>query len=211
MGYVFMFFILAMLFCWIFGIIVYIFQRKTRDKIFAYGIVAGTFMLIGALGFFGSAFLSCGGGRFLPNSFEWPMGFSEDVLITSKNYYVVPHYATSRLQIYDNNLNFICGWYIEALTKPFRTMLLYNGNILVKTADEKEYFFNLKGENISNNYNKLNPNSYKVLRKEKIKISIPTFFPLYVFSSPVYSWCCSLLGGIMFGILEKNFYYRNNY
>lgn len=67
---------------------------------------------LGALAFFGPLIINAGG--LLPDSVEWPVGHSPDALQTASGHIVVAHDPSGRVQVYEQNLNFVNGWHVDA-------------------------------------------------------------------------------------------------
>src|SRR5215831_20079947 len=72
--------------------------------------LASCLVVVGAAGFFGSGLSAVGGLNWLPNSFEWPVGYSGGILTTAEGLHVVPHTPSGRIQVYDADWTFRTGW-----------------------------------------------------------------------------------------------------
>ena len=124
--------ITAMLTVWILQAVVVALSVKSFTWKAGLNFIASACLVIGALGFFGSALSATGGLSWLPSTFEWPIGGAENVLITSDGTHIVPHTASGRIQIYDKDLNFLRGWNIDAGGGTF---------ILVPAGDNDFYIY----------------------------------------------------------------------
>lgn len=100
---------------WISAPILFIFQTGSKTALkYWLRIVGGSFMALGALGFFGCALSSSGGLSWLGPSFEWPVGSSDNVLVMPDHEYVVPVIAPGRIQVYGPDWKFLRGWHIDS-------------------------------------------------------------------------------------------------
>lgn len=77
-------------------------------------IAASGFVVIGGLGFFGSALSAGGGLNWLPRSFEWPVGYTDGAVSTPTGMHIVPLTPSGRVQVYDANWTFVTGWFVDA-------------------------------------------------------------------------------------------------
>src|SRR5579863_4024374 len=75
-------------------------KNETGTRCWLIG-TAATLVIIGAIGFFGAALSASGGLNWLPNSFEWPVGYASGVVSTRDDLFVVPHTPSGRVQVYD--------------------------------------------------------------------------------------------------------------
>lgn len=99
---------------WIVGVLALPFIIKGDFPTGARRLMVGASMLaaIGAVLFFLPLLLNAGG--LLPGSVEWPVGRATGVVTTASGASVVPHTASGRVQVYDQDLQFIRGWHVEA-------------------------------------------------------------------------------------------------
>lgn len=154
--------------------------------LFAYGLI----------GFFSPAlFCAIGVLDWLPDKFEWPIGYTMSAIPIDNKYYAVLHDPTQRIQIYDKDLNFICGWFPENYKSsviepsPANTILAHtrysritneysiNGKLLSRQKDISLDSFD-KTENYTDMF-------------------IPTNLFLYPYSHPAYSFLIWIIGGIL--------------
>ena len=106
--------------------------------------------VVGALGFFGSAFSSAGGLNWLPDSFEWPAGYVTGVATTPNGLFIVPLTPSGRIQVYDADWKFVRGWHLDAGGGTFKVRALAADRIEVFTArGQWHYVFDEQGRMIS--------------------------------------------------------------
>ena len=69
--------------------------------------------LVGVVDFCASWLGPSGGLGFLPASFEWPVGVSEEALVDSQGRFVVHLAHCGRIQLYGADRRFIRGWFVR--------------------------------------------------------------------------------------------------
>jgi hypothetical protein len=79
-------------------------MRKLLVAIFACLLVSGV-----------GTFLALSIGLPIPTTFEWPVGSTNNIVMTPEGLYIVPHRPAGRVQIYDAGMRFIRGWPIEVV------------------------------------------------------------------------------------------------
>lgn len=184
-----------MLFIWIVQTLKIIVSQKKITLKTTVNYIASACLLIGAVGFFGSALSATGGLDFLPNTFEWPVGNADGVLIYNDGTTIVPHDSSGRIQIYNKSLDFQRGWHVPAGGGVFTLFPADNSNFYVYTArGDRKYLYDIYGtllssETYSGKYPHNNPDSNS--------ISIPTPFYLKVFTHPFASWFVIAIGGLL--------------
>lgn len=165
-------------------------------------ITASCFAVVGAAGFFGSALSAVGGLNWLPNSFEWPAGYTGGVVSTAEGLHVVPHTHSGRIQIYDNKWRFLTGWHVDAGAGVFKILAPADGRIDVITArGQWHYVFETDGRLVSKE--SYRPKSYGDFPKEGESVVVPTAPWLWGFSNPVFSWAIAATGMVLLGIMQK--------
>jgi len=164
--------------------------------------LAGIFVIVGALGFFGSFLSAAGGLNWLPPSFEWPVGLASGVVSTKDHFFVVPHTPSGRVQVYDRHWKFVRGWHVDADGGTFQLKTSEAGRVEVITArGQWHYVFDLSGNLLSKqNYS---PASYSFLEKEGQSQLVPTAPWLWVLSNPSYAWLSGAAGLALFFAVEK--------
>jgi|GEM_PF-6048753 len=165
-------------------------------------IIAYLLIVIGGVGFFGSALSATGDLNWLPPSFEWPIGHTDNAAKTQDGFYVVPHTSSGRIQIYDTYLKFLRGWNVDAHGGTYKISISEENLINVYTARGNWHFlFNLQGDMISKK--KYGPESYSSFPDSDISLDIPTNIFLLVFSHPFISWFFAAIGIATLIILDK--------
>jgi hypothetical protein len=165
-------------------------------------IAASCLMVAGAAGFFGSGLSSAGGLNWLPNSFEWPVGYTGGVVSTADGVRVVPHTPSGRIQIYDADWTFVTGWHVDANGGTFKLLAPSGHRIEVITARGRwHYVFAMDGTLISKNC--YEPKSYDSFPNAGESMVVPTAPWLWTFSHPGISWAVLAIGVVMLLIIQK--------
>ncbi len=155
-------------------------------------------LVIGGCGFFGSALSAVGGLNWLPDSFEWPVGYAQGVVTTSDNYNIVPHTPSGRIQVYDPHWNFVTGWHVGAGGEVFKLDVAEDDNIHVITGrTDLHYVFEKDGTLISKDT--CEPAAYDLFPDNGKSIVVATAPWLWPFSNPIISWAVGAIGaGLLF-------------
>ncbi len=165
-------------------------------------ITASCLLVVGAGGFFGSALSAVGGLNWLPNSFEWPVGYTGGVVSTPERLHVVPHTPSGRIQVYDANWSFVTGWHVDAGGGTFKVLAPAEGHVDVITArGQWHYVFDMEGRLISKD--SYQPDSYASFPEEGESVVVPTAPWLWIFSSPGISWAVAMTGMVMLVIMQR--------
>jgi hypothetical protein len=185
-------FLAAFAVVWVFGAIVGIskeYRRGTRLNWIVW--VAGFLIVLGALGFFGSALAATGTVR-PAASFEWPAGYVQGVVVTSTGY-AVPLEPSGRIQIYDSSWRFLRGWQIDAGGGNFKILVTNPGSVEVFTArGRNHYTYTDAGELLGSvQY----PEDYYAIPNGR-SVMVPTSPLLWVFSSPFSCWGLVVIGAL---------------
>lgn len=163
------------------------------------GWLMGGLIIVGGGGVFASM-LSVMGPLQLPHSYEWPVGYVRGVVTTPEGNYVVPLWSCGRVQIYDPQWRFICGWNVDAWGGNFRVRCSTNGEVEVFTVrDEHHYSFTERGELISSERLEV---PWLSLPKGRA-VLVPTPLLLWIFSSPIISAAVMLIGFAGLGGLNR--------
>lgn len=156
--------------------------------------VASACLIIGAVGFFGSA-LSSTAGFGNKQSFEWPIGEAKGALRLASGDIVVPHEPSGRVQVYDKSLKFLRGWTINASGGSFKLYLADSSTFFIFTArGDMKYKYDLQGNLLSSQkYSGAYPKS----STDTFNIAIPTPIYLQVFTHPFASWFVAAFGMLL--------------
>lgn len=156
--------------------------------------IASSFCLVvGGIGFFGSALSATGGLNWLPGSFEWPVGYISGVVTTPAGLHVVAHTPSGRVQVYDADWTFIIGWHVDAGAGTFKVLAPEQDRIEVITArGQWHYVFDMDGGLISKQT--YEPKTYNEFPDTGASMLVPTAPWLWIFSHPGYSWAVVALG-----------------
>jgi hypothetical protein len=166
------------------------------------GLIAPILLVIGGFGFFGSALSSEGGLNWLPETFEWPVGFATGVVATPDHFFVVPDSPSGRIQVYDSTWKFVRGWHVNAGGGMFRLYLSPDYQKNVVTARGKwHYIYSLQGHLLSKE--EYGPAAYDSFPKEGRSYVVLTAPWLWVFTSPVYSWIAAMVGMVLLLVKDR--------
>jgi hypothetical protein len=164
--------------------------------------VGSFFIVVGAIGFFGSAISSVGGLNWLPNSFEWPIVLADGVIETGNGLYVVPHTPSGRVQLYDSEWKFIRGWHVTAYGGIFKLIPSGENRFEVITSRKHmRYVFDTDGNKLSEA--SYPPADYDSFPSEGECFFVPTKPWLVVFCPPFVSGAAFLAGMIILGFTDK--------
>lgn len=198
-------FILILLVIWIVQAVVLVVTSKFNFWKIALNFTTSLFLLYGALGFFGSAISASGGLDNMPNTFEWPIGSSDNVLVSSKGDYIVPHTSSGRIQIYDENLTFKRGWSVNASGGEFAITGAGDDSFCLYTArGNNNYHYDINGEKLDDESCR-EDFSRKLMRDNGQSLEVPT--PIYYigFTNPFIAWAFGAIGiGLHFLIRKMN-------
>ena len=185
-------YIIFILFFWIWQTVKVLFPKETRRNKLGLRIGASFCLIFGAICFFGTG-LSSFQGLGLPNSFEWPVGYSENVLFLSEGFIVVPHIPSGRTQVYDKDLTFIRGWNIPAAGGVFKLIAAGKNKFhIYTTRGKRKLLYGLDGKLISSGT--YDSGELAQLRTSDGMIRIPTPLYLILFTSSWYSFLVMAIG-----------------
>lgn len=157
--------------------------------------------MMGGIGFFGSALSAEGGLNWLPSSFEWPVGHTDNAARTNDGYYVVPHEPSGRIQIYDSNLKFLRWWHVENGGGILKISTTEDNLINVYAARRNcHYIFNLQGDIILKEEYDSDQYPFSSIPDSNLSLDIPTNIFLLPLSHPVISWFCIVIGFVFLGL-----------
>jgi hypothetical protein len=183
--------ILIMLAVWVIQAIRLTFSQKGFTWKSALNFLASACLIIGAVGFFGSA-LSSTAGLGASQSFEWPIGATDKALKYPDGSIVVPHEPSGRVQIYDKSLQFVRGLPVKASGGSFKLFPAENSTFYIFTArGDIKYHYDLNGNLLSS---QKYTGAYPKDSSELVGVSIPTPMYLQVFTHPFASWFVAAFG-----------------
>jgi len=185
--------ILMMLLVWITQAMRIALSQKGFTSKAILNFVASGCLAVGATGFFGSALSATGGLDWLPESFEWPVGKVQAALTGPDGMIIVPHVPSGRIQIYDRNLSFQRGWFIDAHGGTFRISPADGNTFHVFTArGDHKYLYDMHGSLLSTDT--YPGGDYSKTEHIGEEVDIPTPFYLMVFVHPFASWFVAAIG-----------------
>ena len=158
--------------------------------------VGGMLVALGGFGFFSTMLSASGGLRWLPASFEWPVGIVDGVVVMPDGAQVVPHTASGRIQVYDRDWSFLRGWYVDAGGGVFVLRPAGPNQIEVITARRQmRYVYSLDGSLLSQEG--YAPRSYSDFPASGVFAAVPTRWWLWMFTSPFYCGAIIAIGIVM--------------
>jgi hypothetical protein len=186
--------ILIMLLVWIIQPVRIVLSQKGFTWKTILNVLASACMIIGAVGFFGSA-LSSSGDLGTLQSFEWPIGNTNAALRYPDGSIVVPHEPSGRVQVYDQSLQFMRGWSVSAGGGSFKLFPEEKNTFYIFTArGNMKFHYDLNGNMLSSqSYS----DSYPKSSSKLVSVSIPTPFYLWVFIHPFGSWLVAVFGLVL--------------
>ncbi len=179
-------------------------NKRYTTRVRVFGVVGALCMLFGAVGFLGTGLSATGGLNWLPKSFEWPVGFADNVITTQSGLRIVPVQPSNRIQVYDARWQYLHGWQVDAHGGVFRLCRKEGERFFVITArGQLKYEFDssgvlhFSGECPQEEYKK------RFETAEGDAAWVPTFWPLLMFSHPLLSWLVAFAGFVTIGVVEK--------
>jgi hypothetical protein len=126
-----------------------------------------------------------------PNSWEWPAGYARNVLTTPEGKHIVPLWPAGRIQIYDSQWRFLCGWNVDAWGVPFEVDYSSAGEVeVLRILDRWIDSYTMDGRYIvSRRSEEPGPD----LPKGK-SVVVPTRLWLWIFSSPIMASAVAVVG-----------------
>jgi hypothetical protein len=183
---------LIMLAVWIIQSVRIVLSQKGFTMKTILNFIASACLIIGAVGFFGSA-LSSSGSLGALQSFEWPIGSTNAALRYPDGRIVVPHEPSGRVQVYDRSLHFIRGWSVNAGGGLFKLFPAQKNTFYIFTArGNKKFHYDLNGNMLSSQ--RYSDSEWSKNSSELVSVSIPTPFYLWVFTHPFASWFVGVFG-----------------
>ena len=165
-------------------------------------VIATISLVYGGLSFMGSAFSCFGGLNWLSKSFEWPVGYADQVLPMENGILVVGLPNCGRVQVYDRDKKFLLGWHADMTGGTFKLIAAKENRFEVITARRQwRYLFDLGGNLLSQGT--YSPASYDSFPKQGWPDFFPTSIWLWGFTSPLFGWVFILIGGVLFNWTDK--------
>lgn len=165
-------------------------------------LIGALLFICGAIGFMGILF-SSGGKLTLPETVEWPIGKTDNVLKTEDNIYIVPHQSADRIQIYNSELEFIRGWNIDTGGGMYKLVPIDNNQFTIYTVrGDIKYIYDIEGNLISEE--EPYQTDYSKLPSEGMTVEIPTPFYLIFLTNPAMAWTTALIGLALTMVMKKS-------
>ena len=136
-----------------------------------------------------------GESHFLPDSFEWPVGYADNIISIQSGLHIVPHIPSGRIQIYSSDWKFIRGWSAHASGRDFKVMPFDEGKqqiAIVTARGDKKYYFDIDGKFLSRE--SVLPFSYNLFPKSGTSHWIGTSIWLLPLAQSYIAWCISMTG-----------------
>lgn len=167
-----------------------------------FNFIASAALVMGLLGFFTLWFSATGALNWLPDTFEWPVLKADNVLVNADGTYIVPHTPSGRVQIYNRQLEFQRGWYVDAGGGAFKLLPKNEAVFYIYTARGNfRYAYNVHGDKLS--AETCQPNEYSQLQDAGISLKIPAPAYLILFSSSFAAWFLGVSGLVLLILVNK--------
>jgi len=144
-----------------------------------------------------SCFRVSGGLRWLPTTFEWPVGFVHGSLTMPDGTHVVPvELAGNRIQTYSPDWQFVRAWYVPAGGGGRVHLQIAQTNRIevIARIHTMRYLYNLDGSLIS--AQTYAPKTIQEFPGSNESIRVPTPWWFWMLTSPAHSWLVFALGGV---------------
>jgi hypothetical protein len=188
--------IFLMLAVWVLLALKIALKERTLSWRTGLNLLTAVCLISGAVGFFGSALSSTGSLNWLPNTFEWPVGRAQNVLVSVSGKHIVPHVPSGRVQIYDRDLKFQRGWPVNASGGDFLLTPAADNEFYVLTQrNDYKYRYDLYGKLLSTE--RVKHEDYETITDVGYVVYIPTAVYLLVFVNPFLSWLAAMIGIIL--------------
>ncbi|MCI0641961.1 MAG: hypothetical protein L0Y72_27495 [Gemmataceae bacterium] len=167
--------------------------RRLRGIRRVVGTLGGILLATGGGAFFSIALSSLGG---IPTTFEWPVGYSNQIIKLPNGLQVATHTPSGRMQVYDQDWRFQRAWSVDASGGTFKARLTETGLLEVWTArGQMRFLFDSQGGLVdSGSYA---PASYSSLQESGTAGYVPTTFFLWILAHPFVAWAVGLVGLLM--------------
>ena len=136
----------------------------------------------------------------LSDSFEWPAGYSQNVITTSDGRHIVPNIPADRIQIYSPDWHFIRGWNLPDPNMSFIVMPFIEDTqqieVVAHTAGRGSdttrmsatYRFAVNGKLLSRETGPFSRAAYDSLPASGASLWVPTPFWLLPLANPAIAW-----------------------
>ncbi len=159
-------------------------------------LASAVMISVGMTGFVGCCLSAYGLLNWLPGSFEWPVGYSDDVITTEDGTNIILLTAAGRIQVYDNNWQFVTGWHIDARGGMFKFASCKEGRLEVVTERNKYRFvFRLNGKEILRE--SYAPRIYSSFEQVGRFEFVPTSLFHWIFAKPLVAWLTAMVGAVI--------------
>lgn len=131
----------------------------------------------------------------LPETYEWPAGWTSNIVMTPEGFYIVPHTPAGRIQLYDAGMQFIRGWPVDAGGGVFKLLPFdaANQQVGVVTARKNlKFVYDIEGNLLSRA--SYSPARYDAYPTVGVSLWVPTRFWLLPLSSPMIAWLMGASG-----------------
>jgi hypothetical protein len=147
------------------------------------GVLGLMLVTYGVVGFGMSFGGAVGGLGWLPKTIEWPVVYAAQILPVEDGRFVVALPNCGRVQVYDTEMRFLCGWQVDASGGSFK--LLKAGREcfdLVVARSKRVMRFDVFGKLLSQTT--YASDDYDSFPKQGVTGVVPTSFWLWGFTSP---------------------------
>lgn len=172
-------------------------MKKLIQAIFLFLLIAGFLCFLAPAALIGSHDI-------LPASFEWPIGYADNVITTHSGQHIVPHTPSGRIQIYDSDWKFIRGWNVGASGGDFRVMPFNESTQQIEVITARgnwKYHFDMNGNELSKEA--YSPTAYSSFPKTGTSLWVATPFWLMPLSHPFIAWGVGALGMLGLHLSKK--------
>ena len=178
-------------------------MRRSNKTINTLRVLGSLLILYGVVGFFGAALSATGALSNLAPGFEFPMGVVTEAVTASNGDVYCPSNPFGRIQVYNKDLRYLRGWFVEAFGGSFRIRLTTDNNVEVVTArQQRRYIYDSHGILLlASTYLPSSYSDYEHWPGNQMVIPTPIF--LWPMSSPLGSWVVGMLGMAMLAIIKK--------
>ena len=151
----------------------------------------------------------------LPDSFEWPLGYCENVITTEDGRHIVHNVPAGRIQIYSSDWRFTRGWNIPDANMVFIVMPFVEDTQQIKVVGHRggrgsdadrlsvTYFFDMNGKLLSRETFAFSRAEYDSLPTAGDSLWVPTRFWLLPLANPAVAWGMAVTAGIVLVLMRR--------